>query len=251
MRIFPAPDVLAGLVEEAKSTTEDEKWEKGEEYFLKVVEMKSLKQRLQVWQFKFFFQMSKDPMIAVLKSFEQAFEEIRTSKHFRNVLSFILSLGNILNGGTQKGQADGFYLDALSKTTTLRDANNKTIMAYICENLKKQDEDFVNFKDQFKQTYHVAKYSLKDEETKITEVQGAYNKAKNNFDIVIKQAKGNSDPFIEKLTVYLNDAQKQIEEFQKKMEHCKKVYKETCQFFLIQDSDEKAQNSVEFFKFFT
>lgn len=49
LRIFPAPDVIDGLIEEAKQTPEDEKWDKGEEYFLQIVDMKSLKQRLVVW----------------------------------------------------------------------------------------------------------------------------------------------------------------------------------------------------------
>lgn len=43
LRIFPAPDVIDGLIEEAKNTPEDEKWDKGEEYFLQVIDMKSLK----------------------------------------------------------------------------------------------------------------------------------------------------------------------------------------------------------------
>lgn len=56
-----------------------------------------------VWQFKTDFLEKKDLMISVLKSFEQAFEELKTSKHFKNILGLILSLGNILNGGTAKG----------------------------------------------------------------------------------------------------------------------------------------------------
>jgi len=43
LRIFPAPDVIDGLIEEAKNTPEDEKWDKGEEYFLQIIDMKSLK----------------------------------------------------------------------------------------------------------------------------------------------------------------------------------------------------------------
>jgi hypothetical protein len=34
LRIYPAPDVVEGLLEEAKNTPEDEKWDRGEEYFL-------------------------------------------------------------------------------------------------------------------------------------------------------------------------------------------------------------------------
>lgn len=49
LRIYPSADVVDGLIEEAKNTPEDEKWDKGEEYFLQVIDMKSLKQRLVVW----------------------------------------------------------------------------------------------------------------------------------------------------------------------------------------------------------
>ena len=138
LRIYPAPDVIDGLIEEAKNTPEDEKWDKGEEYFLKIVDMKSLKQRLVIWQFKLEFPEKREIVVNTQRNFENAFEEIRTSTYFKKILGFILGLGNILNGGTQKGQADGFYLEALSKATTMKDINNRTVMQIICEKLKKE-----------------------------------------------------------------------------------------------------------------
>ncbi len=100
LRIFPAPDVIDGLIEEAKNTPEDEKWDKGEEYFLQIIDMKSLKQRLVVWQFKLDFPDKRDIVVNTQKNFENAFEELRQNKNFKKILGFILALGNILNGGT-------------------------------------------------------------------------------------------------------------------------------------------------------
>lgn len=37
------------------------------------------------------------------------------------MLSVILAVGNILNGGTNKGQADGFDLNVLGKVHSFRD----------------------------------------------------------------------------------------------------------------------------------
>ena len=65
MRIWPPQDVIDGLIEEAKSTPEDEKWDKGEEYFLSVLGTKALKQRLVVWQFKNDFPEKRDGVFAV------------------------------------------------------------------------------------------------------------------------------------------------------------------------------------------
>lgn len=100
LRIYPAPDVIDGLIEEAKNTPEDEKWDKGEEYFLNIIDMKSLKQRLVVWQFKNEFPEKLVLVQSVQKNFENAFDELRNSVRFKKILGFILGLGNILNGGT-------------------------------------------------------------------------------------------------------------------------------------------------------
>lgn len=98
--------------------------------------MKSLKQRLVVWQFKLEFPDKLKVVFNVQKNFELAFDELRHSVPFKKILGFILAMGNIMNGGTQKGQADGFYLEALSKATTMKDINGRTMMQIICEKLK-------------------------------------------------------------------------------------------------------------------
>ena len=52
--------------------------------------------------------------------------------------------------------------------------------------IKKEDEEIVNIKNEFKNCYIVNQYVLKDEETKLREVKGGYEKAKSNFDTVLK-----------------------------------------------------------------
>ena len=103
LRVYPPPDQIEGLIEEAKNTPEDEKWDKAEEYFLKIVDMRSLKQRLVIWQFKLEFPEKRDLVVNVQKSFDAAFEEIKSSVYFKKILGYILALGNLLNGGTAKG----------------------------------------------------------------------------------------------------------------------------------------------------
>jgi hypothetical protein len=86
-----------------------------------------------------------------------------------------------MNGGTARGQADGFYLEALSKVTTTKDINNRTMMQMICERLKQEDEEFVNIKSGFKSVYFIAAYSLKDEDNKLKEIIDNYNKAQGSY----------------------------------------------------------------------
>lgn len=44
------------------------------------------------------------------------------------MLSVILAIGNVLNGGTNKGQADGFDLTVLGKVHTFRDNGGTSIL---------------------------------------------------------------------------------------------------------------------------
>lgn len=56
------------------------------------------------------------------------------NEKLRKLLGAILRFGNCLNGGNKsRGQADGFDLNDLKSTTTLKDPNGRSIMAILCE----------------------------------------------------------------------------------------------------------------------
>lgn len=134
----------------------------------------------------------------------------------------------------------------------MRDTNNRTIMQYICEKLKLEDgEEFLNIKNEFKNVYILVQYNLKDEDTKIKDMKSYYDKAKGNFETVEKSLDGQApDNYCIKIKEFLFAASKNIEEYEKKLESIKKQYLSTCEYFLIDKSDEKTTNSQEFFKFF-
>ncbi len=46
LRIYPAPDVMEGLAEEVKNMQDGEQWDKSEEYFIKLLNNRTIKQRL-------------------------------------------------------------------------------------------------------------------------------------------------------------------------------------------------------------
>lgn len=189
LRVYPTIDDIKNLSAEMDKTEPDD-WEKGERYFYHLVKHWTIKNRLVLWQFEFEFPEKRDLVKNTLKNFDLAFEEIRSSAYFKKILGFILALGNILNGGTTKGQADGFYLEALSKVTTTKDINNRTIMQIICEKMKQEDEEFLNIKNQFKNVYWVTGYNLKEEESKLGEMKTNLNKVLAEYAIAINPEQG-------------------------------------------------------------
>lgn len=163
------------------------------------------------------------------RAFEAAFEEIRTSLYFKKILGFILSLGNILNGGTPRGQADGFYLEALSKMTTTKDLNNRTILQLICERMKAEEgEEFsLNFKAGFKNLYYAVQYSLKEEDTKVKDLRSEYDKARGNYDQIEKMLAGASmDNYCLKAKEFLGEAGLIVGEIEGKLTQIQKTFVE-------------------------
>jgi hypothetical protein len=56
------------------------------------------------------------------------------------MLGYILAVGNVLNAGSNKGQADGFDLQVLGKVHTFRDNNGQSIIAYVCKKMTEKDD---------------------------------------------------------------------------------------------------------------
>lgn len=57
-------------------------------------------------------------------------------------MSLALAIGNVLNGGTPKGQADGFDLTVLEKLVSIKDNSGQSMMAFIAKKLKEEDNEF-------------------------------------------------------------------------------------------------------------
>lgn len=57
------------------------------------------------------------PDLGILRS---AALELRSSERLKEVLKMVLILGNTLNGGTFRGNAAGFQLDALTKVSAVQ-----------------------------------------------------------------------------------------------------------------------------------
>ncbi len=63
-------------------------------------------------------------------------------------------------------------------------------MQIICENMKKEDEEFVKIKDTFKNVYWVTGYNLKEEESKLGEMKGNLQKVLSEYNIAINPDMG-------------------------------------------------------------
>ena len=102
---WPSQEQIEELKVELK---ENQKFAENEAFFRALVMVPDLKDRLIVWNFSTGF-TEKIEARAGWYDVIELYEAIEADDYFKEMLGWILAVGNILNGGdTKKGQADGF-----------------------------------------------------------------------------------------------------------------------------------------------
>ena len=79
---------------------------------------------------------------APITNLMNACESLNANNNFIRLLEYVLSVGNYVNGGTNRGGAYGFKLSALVKLVDIRSTDKKhTLLEYIAEELYEKDLD--------------------------------------------------------------------------------------------------------------
>jgi len=171
-----------------------------------------LEQRLKSWSFQLEFSELKKSVEAPLMQLHYATKATKTSESFKKVLGVVLTLGNYMNGGSPKGQADGFSLDVLAKLANVKDSSNQsTLLEYVVRVSKQQLADAPN-----KLGEELAvKFLDAAIRVSLEEVTNDFNELKKNLSIAKQQvaivtSSSNSDD--SSLTVFLGVIPKFLEE---------------------------------------
>lgn len=128
LRVWPTESLLSDLATENENMGPDEQWDKGESYMIDLVLPETIHDRLKVWHFKYQWEEEKEVIANFYKKIKEAYYQLETNEYFMQIIGYTLSIGNILNGGTPKGQADGFDLPVLGKLQSMKDSTNRTML---------------------------------------------------------------------------------------------------------------------------
>ena len=107
---------------------ENELWGKAEKYMLDCLDPTTIYDRLGVWVFLLGWDDDKAYLELNIRQMEALFAFLEGNATLFNVLGMALAVGNIMNGGTAKGRADGFEFGVLTKLATTKDNSAKSML---------------------------------------------------------------------------------------------------------------------------
>ncbi|ETO17317.1 actin binding protein, partial [Reticulomyxa filosa] len=122
-----------------------------EKFFVKLMDLVSVKQMLKLWLLKSQFEPRVNHIRERIQLVENALQKLRTSENLRQMLEVILAVGNFLNYGTARGNAYGFHLDpALDMIDGLK-ANDKSmsLLVFVIEQMHTACPDALKWIDEF------------------------------------------------------------------------------------------------------
>ncbi|MES1914736.1 MAG: hypothetical protein MHM6MM_006780, partial [Cercozoa sp. M6MM] len=93
--------------------------------------LRAVRQRLNCWSTAVRFQEEASQTEGPLQTIADAGRALRQSKELKKVLALVLSVGNYLNGGTKRGQADAFDVEFLPRLGDTKGVDGTTLLDYV------------------------------------------------------------------------------------------------------------------------
>ena len=113
-----------------------------EKYFLKLIQINGLNYHIELLTLDRSINQRIEDLNTPLDFIIKALDQINNSKRLEGVLSYILKIGNIMNGGGLRGGAYGFKIDLLTKIVDVKSSQKDcTMMTFLVDCFYRQKEE--------------------------------------------------------------------------------------------------------------
>nr|XP_022901371.1 protein cappuccino-like isoform X1 [Onthophagus taurus] len=213
--------------------------DKPEQFLFDLSKISNFAERISCFMFQVEFDDSISTIEHTLANMKLTSEFLMTNSSLKAVFAVILTLGNYMNGGNRdRGQADGFGLEILSK---LRDVKSKdsrvTLLHFIVRVCVKQIENpfAPNLSMPIPEPGDVERSSsinFDDLNLKLNQLQKQLEACDNRIKKVIQYSKPEHlEPFQEKMAAFMENAQKRLSSERENLAECKATFIETMKFY--------------------
>jgi formin 2 len=222
-----------------------------EQWILELSTVPQLSARLECWRFSQTFDDLYADVDRPLDLLQRACAQVRKSEALKKTMAAVLAVGNYLNGGTPRGQADGFQMESLSKLARLKDAKGQSLLEHIAELLAKQfGTDFAStLRQELELLGEVKTLALKSVSAEARKLSGKTRLVLKMRSLVGAQAGGSGDAFEKVLGKFLDAAEDKVKKLEDK---AKDAFETFVSLMLYLEPDlgrgkAEQQNTEEFF----
>mmetsp|Transcript_33147 Transcript_33147/g.75767 ORF Transcript_33147/g.75767 Transcript_33147/m.75767 type:complete len:348 (-) Transcript_33147:173-1216(-) len=207
--------------------------DKPEKFVLLLSSIPKLAIRISVWLFKMTFVERSQDLKPPLKSCLVACRQVRESVALKLVLGTVLSLGNYLNGGTCRGQADGFKMDFFPKFKDTKDVTNKvTLFHYAIDVAVNKFPQAMLLTEELRLVRPASKVSLEDLSRDVTKLSNDTALAKKQLATILGGHGGREgDAFAKSMQEFLAEAEGIVSQVSDLLGDAAKAFADLVEYF--------------------
>ncbi|WWC57807.1 uncharacterized protein I303_100342 [Kwoniella dejecticola CBS 10117] len=156
-------------------------------HFKEISTITHLNLRLESMVFRRRFDMLLSEIMPDLMILRSVTKQLRESQRLKDVLKVVLALGNRLNGGTFRGNASGFQLEALPKlkeTRTAKGSGCPTMLHYLAKVLLRRDQGLIAWSEDVPALQPAARIVLSEISSSINEIATSLTAAQSLFPLL-------------------------------------------------------------------
>jgi len=185
----------------------------------------------------------KNPLSSILKTLEQ----IKDSKSLKKVLTYVLAIGNYLNGGTSRGGAYGFKINLLGEMNDIKgQVASVTLMHILVNQILDNDPSLTDFENEFIMIDEAIKLELDFLKGEFKSLQGTFNLC-NQY---LKKAEQNvveGDLFYPKFVEFEKDNTPSLDDAQTLFDNIETTFNQSLQLY---GEAPGSYNLIDFIKVF-
>ncbi|XP_050819408.1 protein diaphanous homolog 1 [Gopherus flavomarginatus] len=215
-----------------------------EQFGVVISSVSRLRPRLNSILFKLQFNEQVENIKPEIVSVTAACEEVRKSKSFSSLLEITLLVGNFMNAGSRNAGAFGFNISFLCKLRDTKSTDQKlTLLHFLAELCEQQYPDVMKFPDELIHVEKASRVSAENLQKNLDQMKKQISDLQRDVEN-FPAATDERDKFVEKMTIFVKDAQEQYEKLRMMHSNMENLFKEMGQYFLF---DPKKISIEEFF----
>ncbi|KAM9946402.1 hypothetical protein ACTFIT_004709 [Dictyostelium discoideum] len=229
------------------SEIHESKLDKPERWILEIYGFPMMKERLVAWLFQLEYQEMYNNIIQILEKLQNAIKDTKSSDSLKKILGIVLVLGNYMNGGSGRGQADGFTLEILDSLATSKDVENKTsLLDYVSKISMEKYPKTMNVAQEL-DSLKLVQLSISDMSTDINDLEKQFNISKNNCKKVLEANIPSSSKFQSTIGSFLEKTEIDIKNLKENQKNIVDSFIQLVEFFGYPKSYATTASCQQFF----
>ncbi|KAF2076332.1 hypothetical protein CYY_002388 [Polysphondylium violaceum] len=207
LKFVPTPEEIELLKEEDISQLG-----KPEQFLYELSKVNRLSEKLECFIFKQKMASQIEELTPDIQALQKASTEMKNNKNFHKILEIILSLGNFINGGTNRGEVHGFKLDSLMSLFEVRSPVEPklTLATWLIQLFEKKHPELVNFYDSLACVDDAKRISIQTLRSEVASLKKGLSQISNEVSSSEGPSKTVLSNFVSKSTDSVNNIDKQF-----------------------------------------